>query len=154
MVRIHSLLILLFLVTSCVGSGEEAIFFSDSPSNEKFDVGEFMEFRIPSLDTALLYNVDLYARVHSLSNAQELPILLKIISPEGRRFIDTIRLNMYSNLDNPIYAKSGAWRDYRWSYRSKVNLPERGTWYLRVELIDGSTPVDGLVEFGFILNKR
>lgn len=155
MSRIPSLLIIILLTTvACTGREDGFIVLSDSPSSRTFDPGEFLEYRVASADSLSFYDIDIYARVHYSAEVDKIPLILRIVSPDGKKYADTLRLNISNNPVYPVYSRSGVWRDYRWSYRKGISLPVIGTWYLRVDLIDGSTPVNGLVEFGFILSKR
>lgn len=155
MSRTLSLLIIIFFTTvACTNSGDNVVVFSDRPSDREFDSGEFLEYRVASTDSSCFYDIDVYARIHHSSKADKIPLIIRIISPAGKIYADTLRLNANNNSAYPSYARSGVWRDYKWSYRNRVTLPENGTWYFRVDLIEGSNPVSGLTELGFIFSKR
>jgi hypothetical protein len=151
--RILFLLISLTLLTSCK-ERRELYIFNDNPSDESLSHGEFLEYRIPSNDSLTIYDIDVYARIHTNEEAISIPAVLRIVSPSGQKYTDTLNLDLSKAASTGMFARSGIWKDFRWSYRRGVSLPERGTWYLRLELKKGSTEVPGMAELGFILIKK
>ncbi len=117
-------------------------------------MGEFLEYRIPSDDSLALFDIDLYARMHSKAEAISIPAVLRVVSPSGRKFSDTLHLDLSRASSTGMFSRSGIWKDFRWSYRRGVAFPERGTWYLRLELKQGSKEIHGLTEMGFILIRK
>lgn len=153
MTRILILLISISLISAC-GGKSEVLVVRDNPTDKTLSSGEFLEFRIPADDSLSLFDIDIYARIHSEAEAVSIPSVLRIISPTGMKFSDTIILELNRDINSGLYTKSGIWKDFRWSYRRGVQFPVRGTWYVRLELKEMSPEVDGLAEVGFILKKR
>jgi hypothetical protein len=116
--------------------------------------GAFLEYRVPSEDTLTMYDIDVYARLHSSSNATNISSVIRVVSPGGEKYSDTLNLKLGHESEKGSFARSGIWRDYRWSYRRGVPLPEKGTWYIRVDSHPQTDKIEGLVEFGLIFIKK
>lgn len=91
MSRIPSLLIIILLTTvACTGREDGFIVLSDSPSSRTFDPGEFLEYRVASADSLSFYDIDIYARVHYSAEVDKIPLILRIVSPDGKKYAQTL----------------------------------------------------------------
>lgn len=147
------LILLLIIVGSC-GKREQRVVCSFRPTGNEITEGRHTEFRINTKDSSALYDIDIYVRIHSDSDTDSIPGTFRIVSPGGSKYSDTIALKLGRSHERGDFSRSGIWRDYRWSYRRGVALPERGTWYIRFDLKPGTPDIEGVAEMGLIFISR
>lgn len=122
-------------------------------SNEVFAGGENLYFRFNISDTTRMYKIFFTSRFSERYVLNMLPLGILYISPQGKRYSDTLKLFLNEGNYNTEYIKSGIWRDYRWVYRDKVVFPENGVWLVSVKNLHLKQLV-GLKELGISLKEK
>jgi hypothetical protein len=95
-------------------------------------------FRLINRNVGKTYNIDFSLRVSRAYKGHELPLRLEILSPEGKRYVDTLRIPVNRETHNHTVSiiPSGVWNDIIWHYRKDVSFPEMGKWLFAVHYID------------------
>ncbi|MEA5005629.1 MAG: hypothetical protein VB022_04360 [Rikenellaceae bacterium] len=104
-------------------------------------------FRLINRNIEKTYNIDFTLRVSRAYKGSELPLRLEILSPEGKRYADTLRIPVKRNTHNHYIniISSGVWNDIIWHYRKNVAFPETGKWLFAVYYIE-TEKKEGMVE--------
>ncbi len=123
----------LLLVTSCVKFKQNTV--GVSPQGEKLAASENLYYRFNITDTTVPYKIFFSARFSNKFILNNLPLGILYISPQGKRYSDTIRLYLNETDPNTEFVKNGNWRDYRWLYRDGAMFPEKGIWLVSVKNI-------------------
>ncbi len=122
-------------------------------TNEVYGAGESLYFRFNITDTSETYRIYFTSRFSQQYIMNMLPISVLYISPEGKRFSDTLRLYLNEGDYNTEYLKSGVWRDYRWLYRDGATFPEKGVWLISVKNTHIKN-LTGIKELGISLKQK
>lgn len=123
----------LLLVTSCVKFKQNTV--GVSPQGEKLAASENLYYRFNITDTTVPYKIFFSARFSNKFILNNLPLGILYISPQGKRYSDTIRLYLNETDPHTEFVKNGNWRDYRWLYRDGAMFPEKGIWLVSVKNI-------------------
>lgn len=149
----RSLLVLVAVaLLSCIRGGDFDT-YTAKPNGGEFKAGSYLEYRIPVDDSLALYNLEVYARIHSESGLVELPLRFRIGSPSGRWYTDSLSL-LLTGEGKEMFSRSGMWRDFRWVYRKGITFPEKGTWYIQAFQISDEPVLEGVGEIGIIVKKN
>jgi len=106
-------------------------------------------FRLTNRNTLKTYNIDFTLRISRAYEGSELPLKLVILSPTGKRYLDTLRIPVNKELHNHSVSiiESGVWSDIVWHYRKDASFPEVGKWLFAIHYISPQKKrgmVDGL----------
>ncbi len=107
-------------------------------------------------DTLSEYSFHLYARILSDYNGKNLPLVITVFSPEGKKFRDTINFPLIVNTVNreTEVAHSGIWRDIKWLYRDNITFPSKGQWVISIEQLSSKKELSNIGDFGIIVNEK
>jgi gliding motility-associated lipoprotein GldH len=122
-------------------------------SNDTYASGENLYYRFNITNPIKAYRVYFTSRFSGRYIMKELPISILYISPQGKRFSDTIKLYLNEGDLKTEYLKNGVWRDYRWLYRDGVRFPEKGIWLISVKNMHQKN-LSGLKELGISLMEK
>lgn len=150
--RLSLLLLVTVSLLSCIRGGDFET-YTARPQKGGFSADSYLEFRIPVQDTITPVNLDLFARVHSESGLVQLPLRLRIGSPAGKWYADSLTLQLTGE-GKEMFSRSGMWRDFRWIYRKGIVFPESGTWYFQIYQTSDTRIIKGIGEFGIIVKKN
>lgn len=115
-----------------------------------------LKFRFRVVDTVAEYRIYFYTRVLSDFKKESLPLVMTVMSPDGKRFRDTISFPLVSknNYGGIEEAKSGVWRDVRWLYRDGVTFPKTGLWIFTINHLTSKNDLSSIGELGLTLKEK
>ncbi|MFA6335068.1 MAG: hypothetical protein WCX48_05850 [Bacteroidales bacterium] len=113
------------------------------------------KFRFRVDDSLALYDIFLYTRILPGFKGGSLPVVLTVMSPDGKRFCDTLSFplsseNRYGTVEE---VKSGVWRDIKWLYRDGVTFPRTGLWVFTVDHLSHKDNLNNVRDFAITLEK-
>jgi len=114
------------------------------------------KFRFKVVDTVAEYRIYFYTRVVSDFKGANLPLEMTILSPEGKRYLDTLYFPILNKTKYGVIevVKSGIWKDVRWLYRDGVIFPKKGLWVFTVKQILVQDNRRNIRELGMNINSK
>lgn len=149
--NLFSIIVLSLIVSSCGKLKQNTA--TVALSNDVYAAGENLYYRFNITDTSKAYKIYFTSRFSGRYIMKALPLSLLYISPEGKRFADTLNLNLNEGDFNTEYLKNGVWRDYRWLYRDGAVFPEKGIWLVSVKNMHFKN-LSGIKELGISLKEK
>jgi hypothetical protein len=121
--------------------------------NEVFSASESLYLRVNITNPGKKNIIYFTARFSNAFIMTSLPLSVLYISPEGKRYSDTVTLYLNQYDKNTEFVRNGNWRDYRWLYRNGVIFPEKGVWLISVKNTHIKN-VYGVKELGISLKQN
>lgn len=115
-----------------------------------------LKFRFEINDTVSEYRIFFYTRVLDGFKGDSLPVVLTVMSPEGKKYHDTISFPLVKkgNVNNLEEVRSGVWRDLRWLYRDGAILPKKGLWVFSVTHLSPAKNLQNIKDFNIMLKQE
>ena len=117
---------------------------------EKAEYGDTYSFKVDVSDSTARYSLDFYTRLERTAFGEfpsdSIVLDLRWFSPSDSIYTDTAFVKISKPVDSAYYSK-----DFISTYRSPLELPERGNWRLKAKVVNDSQTLRGL---GIILKRN